>query len=437
MLNELINKLLSLPLPVLDNWGYVVVIIAALAEATPMLGILIPGQTFVIVGGFLASLGILNLWSVIVFAALGAIIGDAIGYIIGKYYGHQFLTRYGKYFFFREKYYEKTRELMRENKRKALIIGRFNSLTRAFAPFIAGSSEVRLREFIPYNIIGGIAWAIVFVLAGYIFGASYEIASKYIGRVVFGAVIVSIILIYGFKYINKRKHLFTRYQVWTLIINILALSGFAKIIDAILDHEKLMVWEQAVAAHVSQWWTSGGITFFYLFTSIGGPWILSIFIVVMLIVLLTKKKFYHFALLLFGSATGLLLEMIIKIIMQRERPLLGLIAETGYSFPSGHATMAMIVFGTILYAFQDDIKNFWARHAFISGNVLIILLIGLSRVYFCAHWLSDVLAGFCLGLFVITLWVLILKLIIYIVRAFLEKVRDIIFGTISRFQRLG
>ena len=222
-----------------------------------------------------------------------------------------------------------------------------------------------------------------------------------------------------------------------MIFNILALSGFAKLIDAILDKEKLIAWDQIVATQVSQWWSVGWTNFFYLFTTIGGLWVLPIFVAIVLVVLLVKQKFYHFALLLFSSATGFLLELIAKILLQRERPLAGLIVETGYSFPSGHAVMAMIVFGTILYAFQDDIKNLWARHAFIFGNILMIILIGFSRVYFRVHWLSDVLAGFCLGLFVITLWVLILKLIIFIVRAFLEKVRDIIFGTISRFHRLG
>jgi undecaprenyl-diphosphatase len=437
MINELISNLLSLPNTGLNHWGYWLVIVSAMAEATPMLGILIPGQTFVIAGGFLAKIGVLNLWSVIALAALGAIVGDFIGYIIGKYYGHNFLLKYGKYFFFREKYYEKTRELMRENRHKALIIGRFNSLTRAFAPFIAGSSGVKLREFIPCNIIGGLAWAIVFVLVGYLFGASYEVASKYIGRVVFGAVIVSIILIYGFKYINSKKHLFTRYQVWTLIINILALSGFAKIIDAILENEKLMLWDKMFSLQVIQWWSDRGVNFFHLVTTIGGPWILPLFIGVTLLVLLLKKKFYHFALLFFGSATGLFLEMIVKLILQRERPLLSWVIETGYSFPSGHATMAMIVFGTILYAFQDDIKNVWKKWAFLAGNVLMILLIGFSRIYLHAHWLSDVLGGYCLGLFVITLWVLILKLIIYMVGAFLERVREAIFRTISRFQRLS
>ncbi len=437
MINDLIDKVLNLPIPVLDNWGYVVVIIAALAEAMPMLGIIIPGQTFVIAGGFLAKLGVLNLWSVIAFAALGAIVGDFIGYIIGKYYGHRFLSRYGKYFFFRKKYYEKTRELMRENKWKALIIGRFNSLTRAFAPFIAGSSDVKFREFFICNIVGGIAWAVVFVVAGYLFGASYELAAKYIGRVVFGAVILSFILVYSFRYINKRKHLFTRYQVLTLIFNILALSGFAKLIDAILDKEKITIWDQLVAVRVSEWWNSGWDIFFQIFTAIGGPWIIPPLCFVILIVLLAKKKFYHFSLLIFGTATGLMLEMIVKILLQRTRPLASLITETGYSFPSGHATMAMIVFGTILYAFQDDIKNIFLRYAFILGNILMIGVIGFSRIYFRVHWLSDVLAGFCLGLFVITLWVLILKVIIFMVRTFLEKVRDIIFGTISRFQRLG
>ncbi|MBT7706287.1 phosphatase PAP2 family protein [archaeon] len=83
---------------------------------------------------------------------------------------------------------------------------------------------------------------------------------------------------------------------------------------------------------------------------------------------------------------------VFKYIFHQARPLNSLIAETGYSLPSGHATMAVVFFGLIFYLF---IK----RKTLLSGVLtsLIILLIGFTRIYLRVHWLTDILAGYVLG----------------------------------------
>ncbi len=202
---SLIDKLLNLPLPVLNHWGYLILLFAAMLEASPIFGLLVPGQPIVIIGGFLAKIGVLEIGDVIFFSALGAILGDLIGYFLGREYGNSFITRYGKYFFFKKEYFDKTKSLMNHHTGKMLIIGRFNSLTRAFAPFVAGSTNVSFLKFLSYNIIGGISWAVSFAMIGFIFGKSYEVASKYVGKFIFITIIIGIILIYLYKFINKRK----------------------------------------------------------------------------------------------------------------------------------------------------------------------------------------------------------------------------------------
>ena len=123
-----------------NHWGYVVIFLAAALEAVPLLGLFAPGMVIVVAGGFMVKLGILDIGDVIVVASIGAILGDLAGYFLGKKYGFSFLEKYGKYFFFREEQYKKIKGLMNNHTGKSLIIGRFNSLNRSFAPFIAGST---------------------------------------------------------------------------------------------------------------------------------------------------------------------------------------------------------------------------------------------------------------------------------------------------------
>src|SRR3989338_2083557 len=151
--------LLNLPLPLIDHWGYLIIFVSAMVEAVPIFGSFFPGHTIVLLSGFFVQMGILRLDAAIFVASIGSMIGDLIGYIIGWKYGHDFILRYGKYFFFNQEKYDKTRQLVNEHAGKTLIIGRFNTFTRAFAPFIAGISHLKFSKFIVYNIIGGLTWA--------------------------------------------------------------------------------------------------------------------------------------------------------------------------------------------------------------------------------------------------------------------------------------
>ena len=115
-------------------------------------------------------------------------------------------------------------------------------------------------------------------------------------------------------------------------------------------------------------------------------------------VLLKQKKKELLALLVCGLFGGLLLTFIIKNIIQRPRPPNSLVTITGYSFPSGHAVQSLIFYSLLIFIFRDQIKNRILKYFFILSNILIILLIGLSRIYLRVHWVSDVKAGYVLGI---------------------------------------
>lgn len=195
------------PLNLIQIWGYWIVFFSALSESLPAVGLFIPGQTIVILAGFIAKLNGLNIFYVFLLAAMGAMIGDLIGYFTGRYYGYSFLTAYGKYFLFKKEYYEKTKAVMNKHSGKTIILGRFNSLTRAFAPFVAGSTDVSFLKFLIYDLIGCVSWSIVFVSIGYIFGKSYEVALRYTQFFFVGVILVVILIIYSYYLLDKRKKL--------------------------------------------------------------------------------------------------------------------------------------------------------------------------------------------------------------------------------------
>ena len=106
---------------------------------------------------------------------------------------------------------------------------------------------------------------------------------------------------------------------------------------------------------------------------------------------------------------GYILGNLVKFVVQRPRPLLSAIQETGYSFPSNHAVVAAVLFLMIIYFFAGEIKNNLAKNAFILVNFLLILLFGFSRIYLNVHWFTDIVGGFVLGVFIVSVAILFLK----------------------------
>jgi len=94
-----------------------------------------------------------------------------------------------------------------------------------------------------------------------------------------------------------------------------------------------------------------------------------------------------------------LLNNILKLIVRRARPTgFRLIAETGYSFPSGHSMVSMAFYGYLIYLIYKNVRNKKLRWTLMTCFSLLILIIGLSRIYLGVHYTSDVFAGFLFSL---------------------------------------
>ena len=104
------------------------------------------------------------------------------------------------------------------------------------------------------------------------------------------------------------------------------------------------------------------------------------------------------------ALSSLLLMFLLKYLFQRKRPLSPLLkAAKGLSFPSGHAIMAVTFYGLIIYILGNTVQIDWLRYLLTGFLILLIVLIGYSRVYLRVHYASDVLAGFIIGL--LWLWI--------------------------------
>jgi membrane protein DedA with SNARE-associated domain len=136
--------------------------------------LLVPGESIVLVAGFLAAHGLLEVTPLIVVVALGAIIGDSIGYELGRRFGRPWLIRHGHWLRIRPAHLARTDDFFQRHGGKTILLGRFTGFVRALAPFVAGSSAMSYRQFLTYNALGGILWSVAIVLLGYFFGASWR-----------------------------------------------------------------------------------------------------------------------------------------------------------------------------------------------------------------------------------------------------------------------
>lgn len=132
-------------------------------------------------------------------------------------------------------------------------------------------------------------------------------------------------------------------------------------------------------------------------TEVGGPEALIAISGALLLMfwLLNKKSYVIHLLSVMCLSAGTVL--VLKHSIQRDRPALGLISETGYSLPSGHALMAFVFFSTMIYLGKAHIQTKWKKHLYIGSLLLLMVIISYSRLYLGVHYLSDVILGALVG----------------------------------------
>lgn len=195
----------------LGTFGYPAVVLFVMVEST---GIPFPGETMLLLASFYSAIDHqLLLPIVIACAALGAILGDNLGYYIGRTGGRAFVERFGRYFFVKPQHLDYAEKFFKKHGDKAVFFGRFIAVLRAWAAFLAGVNRMPWRKFLVYNAAGGIVWAIVYGVLGYVAGrvlhnnfAQVERIARTVGWAGAAIVIVAVIVIFLVFRIRRARH---------------------------------------------------------------------------------------------------------------------------------------------------------------------------------------------------------------------------------------
>jgi len=140
-------------------------------------------------------------------------------------------------------------------------------------------------------------------------------------------------------------------------------------------------------------------------------------ILIFYFVVVTKQNWFSIRVITI-AISSLVLMLLLKQLFQRKRPLSPLLkAAKGLSFPSGHAITAVTFYGLLIYILQHTITSDWLRIFFTGLLIVLILLIGFSRVYLRVHYASDVTAGFIIG----SLWLIISLFVLKLLEAYVTS----------------
>jgi membrane protein DedA with SNARE-associated domain/membrane-associated phospholipid phosphatase len=416
-----------------------VVFLLPALESSAFLGFVFPGEIGVLLGGVLASQNKASLVAVLMAAIAGAIVGDSIGYEVGKRWGRRMLHgSIGRVV--KPDHLERAERYLQTRGGKAVFFGRFTAALRVLIPGLAGMSGLRYRRFLAYNAAGGVVWATAFVSAGYLAGDSWRHVEHIAGRagvILALLVVVAVVVVVTARWVGHHQDRFralvsaqlarptvarlrARYHRQfdflarrlrpgealglSLTTSLAALVAIGWALGAVVQDvvvgggsirldRPVLLW---FARHREPWLT----TAMRVATTVGSS-------AVLIPLALSIGAWYRWGrhrprpLVLLSAAYGgsFLLSQAVKALTDRARPPANLAIGHfgGQAFPSGHATEAAAVYGMLAVVVATGTPRWRYKVAAWAVAVAITVIVGITRLYLGAHWLTDVLGGWALG----------------------------------------
>ncbi len=185
----------------LTTYGYWAILFFVAIEST---GIPFPGETILLLAAITAgTTHKLSLPLVIVAAACGAILGDNLGFWVGREGGYRLLRRYGHYIRLDERKLKLGQYLFRKHGGKVVFFGRFVAVLRAWAAFLAGTNHMPWGRFLVFNALGGIVWATLYGLGGYILGDNVHRLTGTVG--IIALILAALAIIAGLIFLRRNE----------------------------------------------------------------------------------------------------------------------------------------------------------------------------------------------------------------------------------------
>ena len=157
----------------------------------------LPGDSLLFAAGFFAQGGDFNIVTLLAVTWIAAMTGDQCNFMIGHFFGKKIIAS-GKVKVMTPERIEKSEAFLEKWGKHAIFLGRFFPFIRTFVPFLAGMGGMHWRDFLPYNVLGGITWSSMFLLLCFFFGG-IPFVQKHFELLIVGIVAVSVVpIIAGF-----------------------------------------------------------------------------------------------------------------------------------------------------------------------------------------------------------------------------------------------
>jgi undecaprenyl-diphosphatase len=424
----------------LASYGYLALLGLVFLES---LGVPLPGETALLTAAALSATGRLAFPGVLVAAATGAIAGDACGYWIGRLGGLRLLQRYGRLVRLDDRKLEKGRRFFQRHGGKTVFLGRFVAILRTTAALLAGVSCMPYLRFTLFNAAGGICWTALVGTLGYGFGRNLRAVERWIAQagamaVLLLALLIALPFLVGWIIRNRSAILaavtrtldrvgisralqamarrFPRSSAFLgrrfstaeylglhltlgLLLSLAALWVFANIAEDVIHHDPITQFDLTFAHALHSYNSNAVLSIATTLTLAGSPVVILPLALIVGAILIQRRQWIFLWGWLTGLAGGAALDTALKMMFRRPRP----VWETpwavahGWSFPSGHAMGSLVAYGMIAYLAVATRREWSLRIAVIGGSSLLILLIGLTRLYLGVHYFSDVMGGYAAG----------------------------------------
>jgi membrane protein DedA with SNARE-associated domain/membrane-associated phospholipid phosphatase len=417
---------------------YLIVGAAAFVETGAFVGLILPGETIVILGGAVAGQGETSVVLTIGIVWACSFAGDSTSFLLGRKLGRGFIIKHGPRVRITEERFERVEAYFKRYGGRTILIGRFIGFVRALAPFTAGTSGMRYPSYLPYSVLGTGLWAAGYVLLGYFASRSLDAAAHAAGQgtLFFGIAVVTIVaIVWAVRFLRvpenrqrvvagmeRRPHLrplvllgrrvqpqarfvFQRLTPgelgleFTTVMAILAVALYVVVAftSTVMDHPGPTPGDQAALDLANDLQAAWLVDVAKVLTALGATAVQIPITVIAVALLLWKRRWDDAVVIVVATVLIVIAVAELKGLTDRPRPPDALVSVNGSSFPSGHAAHS------VLYPWLAVLLAVRVRPGMVGGTALIItgfalaVLVGLSRIYLRVHYMSDVTAGWALG----------------------------------------